>query len=150
MDTAKGKDELVRLLPKMKESSTIFIVDEPFGDANRVTRLSKVSEKLYDARSEKKKDTSVFGLCMSFARRDKKTTWGDWMKIREKESPEAIQGALWWKWRDVWQDTLSGKKTAYSLEECERIGGDLVKASILAHRGKKDLGIEIERILLSI
>ena len=65
MDTSSSKEELIRLLPEMEASSTIFIIDEPFADVHKVNRLSKVSKKLYDAREEKTKDNSVFLLCCS-------------------------------------------------------------------------------------
>jgi hypothetical protein len=45
MDLASSRDEVVRLLPAMQESSNIFIIDEPFADANRVTRLTKYAKK---------------------------------------------------------------------------------------------------------
>ncbi len=150
MESASSKEELIRLLPSMEVSQTVFIIDEPFADVHKVNRLSKVSKKIYDAREEKKKDSSIFTLCTSFANRDKKSAWLQFMDVKEKESGEAIQGALWWKWRELWQDTLSGRGTKYTKEECERIGKELLEASILAHRGEKDLMTELERIILSI
>lgn len=150
MDVASSRDELIRLLPQMKESKNIFIIDEPFSDANRVKRLEKYSEKVIDARVEKIKDVDVFTLCNLFARRDKKGVWIEWMNIRDKESPEAIHGALWWKFGTLWQEVRAGKPSKFTLKECEEIGGRLVKSSILAHRGEKDLKVELEAILLSI
>lgn len=150
MDNASSKDEVTRLLPLMEESLNIFIIDEPFADANRVSRLTKYAKKIFDAREEKVKDIDVFTLCNYFAKRDKKNAWAEWMTLRDKESKEAIVGALWWKFQTVWQETKSGRITKFSLEECERIGGDLVKASIKAHRGELDLGLELERIILSL
>lgn len=72
------------------------------------------------------------------------------MELRNKESGEAIQGALWWKWKEVWQEVLSGRDTIYTKEECERIGKELMESSILAHKGEKDLYTELERIILSV
>lgn len=150
MDVASSRDEVVRLLPDMKESSNIFIIDEPFADANRVTRLTKYAEKVYDAREEKKNDVDVFTLCNLFARRDKKEVWIEWMKKRDLDSPEAFHGALWWKFQNVWSDTRAGKPSKFTLEECEEIGGKLIRASMDAHRGKADLKVELEKILLSV
>ena len=150
MDVASSRDELIRLLPQMKESKNIFIIDEPFADANRIKRLEKYSEKLFDARGEKIKDVDVFTLCNLFARRDKKGVWLEWMNVKDKESPEAIQGALWWKFGTMWQDVRAGKPSKFTIQECEDIGGRLVKSSILAHRGERDLKVELEAILLSI
>jgi hypothetical protein len=150
MDGEVGKEEMLRLLPAMEQAENIFIIDEPFGDVHRFNRLSKVSKKILDARVEKVRDMSVFTLCTSFAARDKKNTWINWMNVKDKESGEAIQGALWWKWKDLWQSVKEGKSTKYTLPECERIGAELVRSSIVAHRGERDLMVELERIILSI
>ena len=150
MDVASSRDEVIRLLPKMKDSQNIFVIDEPFADANRVTRLTKYSEKVYDAREEKKKDVDVFTLCNLVARRDKKGAWLEWMKVRDLDSPEAIHGALWWKWTTVWQDVNNGKPSKFSKEDCEKIGKKIIRANIEAHRGEKDLKVAIEEIILSI
>ena len=150
MDLASSREEVVRLLPSMKESANIFIIDEPFADANRVTRLTKHAEKVYDAREEKERDVDVFTLCNLFARRDKKGVWVEWMKVRDLDSPEAFQGALWWKMKTVWEDTLSGKPTKFSREECEVFGEKILKSSIKAHRGEADLKVELEKVLLGV
>lgn len=149
-DSASSKETLVLLLDEMEKSDTIFIIDEPFADVNLGNRLKKVSKKFFDAREEKNKDTRVFALCDSFVVRDKKQAWLDFVAIRDTVEGEAIVGALWWKFQTVWLSTTSGKKTAFTISDCERIGGDLVRSSILAHRGKRDLIVEIEKIILSL
>ena len=149
MEVASAKDEIVRLLPDMKDSTNIFIIDELLADANRVKQLTKYAEKVFDNR-EKKEDVDVFTLCNLVARRDKKGAWIEWMRIRDLDSPEAIQGALWWKWKLLCQDTLDGKPSKFTKEECESIGGTLLKAPILAHAGKADLKDELEKIVLSL
>jgi hypothetical protein len=150
MDDVKARDVLIELLPSMKESSNIFIIDEPFADANRVTRLTKYSAKVFDARLPKEKDVDVFTLCTLFAKRDKKALWVEWMRVRNLDSPEAIQGALWWKFTTIWSDVRNGRPSKFTQTECEEIGRRLVRAPILAHRGEADLRVEIERILLSV
>lgn len=150
MDVASSREEVIRLLSDMKDSQNIFIIDEPFADANRVTRLTKYSEKVYDAREEKKKDVDVFTLCNLFARRDKKGAWLEWVRVRDLDSPEAIHGALWWKWTTIWQDTIKGVPTKFTLQECENIGGKLMRANIEAHRGGKELKVALEEIILSL
>lgn len=150
MERAEGRDQVYDLLPDMKDSQNIFIVDEPFADANRVKKIEKYAEKLYDAREEKTEGPSPFSLCNAFARRDKKGVWIEWMKLRDTVEPEAIQGALWWKFQSIWADVLAGKPARFSLSECEDLGGRIVKSSILAHRGEKDLKVELESIILSV
>lgn len=147
---ASSKELFVELLDEMKSSANIFIIDEPFADIHLSNRLSKVSVQFFNAKEEKVKDNSVFTLCDSFAKRDKKQAWVDFMAIRDKTEGEAIQGALWWKFQQVWQAVKTGKKSAFTLSECERIGGEIVRSSIMAHRGEKDLMTELERIILSL
>jgi hypothetical protein len=150
MDIASTRDVLITLLPDMKESSNIFIIDEPFADANRVKKLSKFSEKTFNAIEVKEKSNDVFQLCNLVARRNKKDAWLAWMELKDKETAEAIHGALWWKWTTVWSDTKSGRPSKFTIKECEDIGGKLLRASILAHRGERDLKLELEKVVLSI
>lgn len=150
LERAETRERVYDLLPRMKESDTVFVIDEPFADANRVKKLEKVAEKIYDAREEKEAQTSPFSLTNAFARRDKRAVWVEWMKLRDDVEPEAVQGALWWKFQTVWLDTLSGRPTKFSKVECEQFGKRILESSILAHRGEKDLKVELESIILSI
>lgn len=149
-DVASSKGILVEMLERLESSSNIFIIDEPFADTHLTNKLKKVSKKFFDAKEEKIKDTSVFALCDSFARRDKKQAWIDFTDVKQREGGESIQGALWWKFQTIWQDVQAGKKSVFTPKDCERIGGDIVRSSILAHRGEKDLMTELERIILSL
>ena len=150
LETVSSKELAQSLLPSIASSPNIFIIDEPFATIHTVNRLTKVAQKVFDAREEKKKDASVFALCDSFVRRDKKQAWIDFIAVREKEEGEAIGGALWWKFQTEWLKVREGKRSLFTPEDCERIGGDLVRARILAHVGKKDLMTELERIILSV
>lgn len=149
LEKAETREYVYGLLERMAESENIFVIDEPFADANRTKKLEKFSKKLYDAREEKEKEASPFGFTNAFARRDKKAVWVEWMKLRG-ESPEAIQGALWWKFQGIWAETLAGRPSKFTLAECEDVGGRIMRSSILAHRGEKDLKVELESIILSI
>lgn len=150
MERAETRERVYDLLGAMKESPNVFIIDEPFADANRVKKIEKAAEALYDAREEKEKEVSPFSLTNALARRDKKNLWVEWMKIRDHLEGEAIQGALWWKFQSIWSDTLLGRPSKFSKEECERLGKRIVESSILAHRGEKDLKVELESIFLSV
>jgi hypothetical protein len=151
MDVVSSREEVVRLLGDMKASENIFIIDEPFADANRVTRLTKFSEKVYDAREAKKEKVDVFVLGDFLIRRDKKNAWLYWTSIRNQvDSMEALAGALWWKFSMHWGDVRKGKPSKFTQKECEVVGGRLAKASLLAHRGQLDLEKELESILLLV
>lgn len=150
LEKASDREVVYNLLPDMKTSPNIFIIDEPFADVNRVKKLEKFSEKVFDAREEKEVSVTPFALCNAFARRDKKGAWLEWMALRDVESTEAIQGALWWKFQTVWGDVRSGRPAKFTLSECEDIGRQILVSSIEAHRGEKDLKAELERIVLSV
>lgn len=150
LEKADPREHVYGLLADMQESENIFFIDEPFADANRTKKLEKFSKKLFDAREEKEREGTPFALCNAFARRDKKEVWVEWMKVRDVETPEAIQGALWWKFQTMWSDARSGRPGKYTIKECEEIGGKILCSSIEAHRGEKDLRVEIESIILSI
>jgi hypothetical protein len=149
LEKAETREYVYELLASMEASANTFIIDEPFADANRTKKLEKFSKKLYDAREEKKSGPDPFALCNAFARRDKKAVWVEWMRLREVE-PEAVQGALWWKFQTVWADVKSGRPGKFTASECEDLGGRLLRSSILAHRGERDLRVELESIILSI
>ncbi len=150
LDNAAAKERAYNLLEKMSESQTIFIIDEPFADANKTNKLAKFSKKIFDAREEKAKDYEVFNLVDYFIKRDKKNAWATWLHLKESNESEAIQGALWWKFIQVWQATLEGRKTAFTKTECEEFGGRLLRSSILAHKGEKDIDEELEKLILSL
>lgn len=150
MDTASSKEVLVQLLPRLKESSNIFIIDEPFADTHAVKALQKYAEECVDARLPKDDKVDVFTLATLFARRDKKALWTEWMRVRDLDSGEAFQGILWWKFVTLWTDVKKGKASKYSETECEEIGGRLLRASILAHQGKADLKVELEKIIVGV
>lgn len=150
LDHPAAKEHIYELLEDIERTETIFIIDEPFADAHKVNKLAKFSKKIFDAREEKPKDGEVFTLADYFIKRDKKNAWMTWRLLKEKHEGESIQGAIWWKFAQVWQATLTGKKTAFTKEECEKIGGMLVRSVLLAHSGKADLNEELEKIILSL
>jgi hypothetical protein len=150
MDTVSSKEVIVQHLEDMQNSKTVFVIDEPFADVYTVKKLEKYAKTLYDCRKEKEAGVTPFTLCNAFAKRDKKVVWIEWMKIRDKDSAEAIHGALWWKMRSIWEDVLSGKPSKFSKSECESFAHTLVRMNMEAHRGKVVLRDEIEKILLTV
>lgn len=149
-DSASSKEVVTKLLGDMKESRNIFILDEPFADAYKIKAISKHAVKVFDAREEKKKEIDIFRICNLIGKRDKKEAWIEWMHIRDKDSAEALQGIIWWKWKTIWADTLEGKPSKFTKQECELIGEKLMKSTILAHRGKGDIKATLEEIILAL
>jgi hypothetical protein len=151
MEVASSREVVTELLKDMQESSNIFIIDEPFADANRVKRLEKYAKKLYDAREEKEGEASPFPMCNAFGKRDKKQAFIEWMKIKDVSEPvEMIHGSLWWKMKTIWEDTLNGKPTKFTKDECEYFGGLIMRATMDVYRGKGNLKDNLERIILEV
>lgn len=150
MDTSSSKKVVTQLFPRLQASQNIFIMDEPFADTYTVKAIQKYAKEFVDARLPKGKEVDVFTLSNLFARRDKKGLWTEWMRVRDLDSGEAFQGILWWKFVTMWTDVKKGRASKYSEAECEEIGGKLVRASILAHQGKADLKVELEKIIVGV
>lgn len=151
LDKAESREVVYDLFAEMKDSKNLFIMDEPFADSNRIKRMEKYSEKVFDAREEKEKELSPFNMCNSFGRKDKKQTFVEWIKIKDIAEPlEMVHGALWWKIKTIWGDTLDGKKTNFNLDECEKFGEEILRSSLDAHRGKVDLKNKLEEIILKV
>ena len=151
MDKAESREAVIDLLSDMKDSKNIFIIDEPFADANRIKRLEKYSERLVDAREEKEQELKPFTFCEAFARRDKKQTFIECVKIKDVSEPlEMVHMALWWKMKTIWADTLNGKATKFTKAECEKFGEEIMKASLDAHRGERGLKMKLEEVVLKV
>lgn len=148
-DEKENKEIVKKLLPQIAESKNIFIVDEPFADANRLKTLEKYSEKIFDCREEKTKERNAFALCDALEKRDRKMAFVEWMKVKDLTG-EVTHGAIWWKVRTMWEDGLEGRELKYSKEEIEEMGKKLIDMSHDAHRGKTDLKREIEKLVLGI
>ncbi|MDQ5962543.1 MAG: hypothetical protein QG653_350 [Patescibacteria group bacterium] len=150
-EVASSREEVTDLLGKMQDSENIFIIDEPFADANRVKKLVKFSEKLFDCREEGVGEASPFPMCNAFGKRDKKQAFIEWMKIKDVSEPvEMIHGALWWKMKTIWEDTLNGKPTKFTKEECEYFGGKIMRATMESYRGNGNLKDKLEEIVLEV
>lgn len=151
MEVASSREEVTKLLGEMQDSKNTFIIDEPFADANRVKKLEKYSEKMFDCREQGPGEASPFPMCNAFARRDKKQAFIEWMKIKDISEPvEMIHGALWWKMKTIWEDTLSGKPTKFTKDECEYFAGKIMRATMDSYRGKGNLKDRLEEIILEV
>lgn len=151
MEVASSREEVTKLLGEMQDSNNTFIIDEPFADANRVKKLEKYSEKVFDCREEGPGEASPFPMCNAFGKRDKKQAFIEWMKIKDVSEPvEMIHGALWWKMKTIWEDTLSGKPTKFTKDECEYFAGKIMRATMDSYRGKGNLKDRLEEIILEV
>lgn len=157
-----AREFLYQHLEKLITSENVFILDEPFAPANSLQKLKRdflkyrISEQLFDA-SEKyeKEDIEPFYFCDLFERRDKKGAWQEWKRLYAKwEDSEAmaLHGALWWKWKTLWSNSLNGKTalSKYSKDELEKYGREIVYLAARANNGELNLMRALEKLILSI
>lgn len=142
----KEKEELLTLC---KESKNIFIFDELEEEAGVKKELIKWSEHFFDGASEKKKREFPSALCDALKRRDKKTAWSEYVKVRDGES-ELLHGAILWQMKMLWNDALAGKSLPYTASELAEKNRELVIMFHEAHRGNVDFKNDMERWVLSL
>ena len=155
------------------KSENIFIADEPFILGPSYQKLYRDLEKknltqnLFDAKEEKTdKDIEPFYLCELIEKRNKKLAWQEWEKIYLEwgdTEAQAIHGAIWWKWKNMWSASIEGnkfnyfkiwrlsdKEIRYSKEELENFGFELSLMAMKANNGELNLMRAIEKFILSI
>lgn len=169
----ENREYLYKNIGSMVDSNNIFILDEPFALAASAQKITRDLEKInmpkvvYDA-SEKKvtKDVDPFYLCDLIERRDKKGAWLEWKKLYEEwkdKEAMAIQGALWWKWKNMWMAKIDGdrrnyfsiykvktKEIMYKDSELEKWGKEISLMAMRATNGEINLMRAIENFILKI
>ena len=155
------------------KSENVFILDEPFISGPSFQKLYRDMEKkdllknIFDAKEEKiEKDIEPFYLCELIEKRNKKLAWQEWEKIYLEwgdSEAQALHGAIWWKWKNIWSASIDGNKfnyfkiwrlsdreIRYSKEELEKFGFELSLMAMRANNGETNLMREIEKFILSI
>lgn len=143
------KEEREEIFALCKESKNVFIFDELEEDTEVKKILLKVSDHFFDASSPKKQREFPSALCNALLRRDKKTAWIEYLKVRKMDA-EPLHGAVLWQMKEIWKSVMAGKKTAYSKDEIVEKNRELVIMFHEAHRGVKDFKREMERWVLSL
>ena len=143
-------------LEKLISSQNIFILDEPFALKTSIDKVTKLvgRENVFDCSEIKAvKDIEPFKFCDLIEARDKKNAWLEWKKIYEEwgnQEEQALHGALWWKWKMIWQNFLNGRKVNYSKIEIENMAKEISLMSMQANNGEIDLMRTIEKLILKI
>lgn len=142
------------------DSENIFILDEPFAVTAVFQKLvrdftkEEIKENLFDAKEIKeKKDTKPFYLCTLIEKRNKKLAWLEFQKIYLQwgdTEAQALHGAMWWKWKNIWSLSINNKKTNFTKEEIETFGYELSLMAMKANNGEVNLMKDIEKFILSL
>ncbi|MCX6716177.1 MAG: hypothetical protein NT077_04165 [Candidatus Taylorbacteria bacterium] len=139
-ESTEAKEEILKFIPAMQESTNIFIVFEGKLNAELKKAFEKSAEKIVEC---EKKDTAksfansgsnIFALGDAVSRGERFKAWTLYRQAVENGAePEAILGMLFWKAK-----TIGSKELARELVTLYHDG----------HRGLVDLELATERLVL--
>lgn len=160
------KEEVLDALKEIKESENIFIFLEKELDKKTLEKMGKHAEKVQEyeaAETAKKKEYNPFGISDALLAKDKKRLWMLLMEAKKKgNAAEEIHGIIWWQMKalklasvskDAKEADLSpyvfGKAksavTNFEKGQIDTMLFDLVTMYHDAHRGERELWVEMER-----
>ena len=146
----EDNEEREALLSFCQSSPHAIIFDELEEVSEIKKLLEKHSDHFFDGTSEKKQREFPSALCNALKRRDKKSAWIEYLKVKDDSEAELLHGAMLWQMRKLWEESLSGKTLPYKCEELAEKNRELVVMVHEAHRGKGELREEMERWVLSL
>jgi len=172
-ENAEAKEKLPDLIPAMQESDNIFIVLEGKLNAELKKAVTKSAEKAVESEPKVKNNffadsgPNVFALADALGNRDAFKAWSVYRQVIDGGTePENILGTLFWQAKSMvlatdaksaaeagvspFVFTKAKKGSAnYSKDELNRLTSDLVTLYHDGHRGKRDLELATERLLLN-
>jgi DNA polymerase III delta subunit len=139
-ENADAKEGLPELTEAMNESDNIFIVLEGKLNAELKRAVEKNASKVVECEVKadvaKKPEINVFALADAVGKKDAFRAWSVYRQaIEGGAEPEALIGMMFWKAK-----TIADKKLAKELIVLYHEG----------HRGRRDLELATERMLLTI
>ena len=142
----EGREYIKKYSEMMKESATVFIVDEQDGDVYFFKYLSKLCQAT-SAFVEKKDKPFPHALLNAVEKKDKKNTWLEWIKVRDGDI-EPLVGSLWWKVKMIWGDVIHEKNKNFTEEEIAHFGKVLIFDMHKEHKGEGEVRRDIEKEIL--
>lgn len=165
------KEIIMEALADIKESENIFIFLEKDLDKKTLAKIEKHAEKVQEfiAREVvKKKEYNPFAISDALLSKDKKRLWMLLMEAKKKgNAAEEIHGIIWWQVKslklamvskDAKEAELSpfvfSKAKSASADFSPKLVDNMLSALVAmyhdAHRGERDLWVEMERWGLSL
>jgi hypothetical protein len=141
---------VLKKLEGIASSPNIFVASEGVLDKQTLGALSKSANKtqelnLVAEKDDKKSSPKIFSLANALARRNQQVLWQEFLAaIRRGDSPEEINGVLFWKVKDL----FSRGGGVFTPGELAELSFRLVSAYHDAHRGKDNFEHLLERIIL--
>ncbi len=165
-ESKDAKEEITEGLADIKNSENIFIFLEKEIDKKTLGKIEKYAEKVQEfsaAEKAKKKEYNPFAVSDALLSRDKKRLWILLMEAKKKgNAAEEIHGIIWWQMKalklaSISKDTKEAELSPFVFSKAKAAAGnfpdgqidiilsDLVAMYHDAHRGEKDLWIEMEK-----
>jgi len=137
-ENAEAKDALAGMVAAMNESPNIFIVLEGKLNADLKRAVEKDAEKAVTSdlkdKAPAKESSNIFALASAFGAREAFKAWTLFRQATDAGTePEAIAGMLFWKSKSMGSSALARKLIVMYHE---------------AHRGRNDLELSLERLVL--
>jgi hypothetical protein len=169
ISSEEGREIIGDNIDALKESSHLFVLitddcDNVSSGLENNARTVKRFEK-----QPKSKEHKPWGLADAYGNRDRQTGWIELQKAlaSPNNTPESIQGLLWWQTRMIWlaKYTDSAKKAGesgypykkatgfaknFSKKELWQKTNRLIAMYHEAHRGKFDLKDALEQFMLEV
>jgi len=164
------KEYVLDRLEGLKESEQIFLFLESKVDVASLKKIEKHSEKTqeFEKKSDLKPQLNVFAIADGLLEKDKKKLWVSFIDLLDKGGvPEEIHGILFWQVKNmilasratstgetglspfVYKNALRGSRN-YKTEDLQRMSGELVDMTHRVRSGQGELGVMIEKWMLSI
>lgn len=150
-----------------EKSDNIFVFLETkilAGDLKKLKSHAEVCEE-FKLEEKPKEKFNIFSLADALARRDKKSLWVLYQKaLRAGKVPEEISGTIFWQLKTLMILEQGGGKTLspyvvsknksaiknFKEGELANITANLIKNYHEARRGRGDMEVALERLILSI
>ncbi len=166
-----AKERIVDGAREIQESDNVFLCLEATVDKATLKKIEKYAQKVQEFEEKERvsaKPFNIFSLTDALGKRDKKQLWVLYQQALEAGSePEEIHGILLWQIKSMLLATqsqsaedaglkpfvyqkASGFARNFSHEELRTMSARFVSFYHDARRGVVDLGIALERFLLTI
>lgn len=175
-ENVEAKESLPEFAPAMNESPNIFVVAEGKLNAELKKAFEKSAEKIIECEEKAvpsggkfgatKEEFNIFALADAVGQRDSFKAWTIYRQaIDNGTEPENIIGTLFWQLKSM--AVASGGNSAgemspfvyskakravgnYSADELQTLTKKFITLYHDGHRGKVDLELGVERVLLTI
>lgn len=164
------KEYVVDKLAQMKDSEHWFVILDGKVDVGTARAIEKVAFKtqVFEKIDKKKDSPIIFTITDKLLNRDKKRLWISYVDLIEQKIPaEEIHGVLFWAVKNMiiasrvdsqkesglapfsYSKALSGTRN-FKTEELKKMSGDLVEMVHKVRSGEGEMGVMLEKWVLTI